>query len=136
MSALLAAMLEAMGDLELFNRSDGVDPCLLLDGHGSCFELPFIENIHREQKWTVIIGVPYGTSLWQAGDSKQHNGQYKDMSKDAKEKLLNMKTKQWIKFVIGWPDIMWIVRYALDTSFVNIETNKHTIAKRGWGGGA
>jgi hypothetical protein len=60
----MAVMLEATDDLELFDRSNGVDPCLLLDGHGSRFELPFVEYIHGELKRKVMIGVPYGMSLW------------------------------------------------------------------------
>jgi hypothetical protein len=34
-SSLLAFMLKQMDDLKLFDRSDGIDPFLLLDGHGS-----------------------------------------------------------------------------------------------------
>jgi hypothetical protein len=45
-SALVAAILEAMDDLELRERSNGVDPCPILDGHRSRFELPFVEYIH------------------------------------------------------------------------------------------
>jgi hypothetical protein len=45
-SALLAVMLERMDDLELFDRSDGIIPFILLDGHGSRFEDPFVEYIY------------------------------------------------------------------------------------------
>jgi hypothetical protein len=45
-----------------------------------------------------------------------------------------MKTTQGMKFAIGKPDTMWIVKYAWDKSFVNIETNKYVISYRGWGG--
>jgi hypothetical protein len=55
--------------------------------------LPFVEYIHGDYGWTVCIGVPYGTILWQVGDSKHQNGQYKDKSKEGKEKALTMKTK-------------------------------------------
>jgi hypothetical protein len=57
MTALLAEMLKKMDDMELFDRSDGIDPFLLLDGHGSRFELPFVEYIHGDREWTVCIGV-------------------------------------------------------------------------------
>jgi ribosomal protein L29 len=66
-----------------------------------------------------MIWVPHGTSMWQVRDSKQQNGQYKDNIKDAKEKLITMKTKQGMKFAIGKP--------------ANIETYRHAIAERGWG---
>jgi hypothetical protein len=62
---------------------------LLLDGHGSRFELPFVEYIiDPAHQWTVCTGVPYGTSLWQVGDSIEQNGQYKEELKDTKEQLL------------------------------------------------
>jgi hypothetical protein len=62
-SKVLACMLEAMDKLQLFDRSDGVDPFLLLDGHGSRFELPFLSYVHSDNhKWTVCLGVPWGTS--------------------------------------------------------------------------
>jgi hypothetical protein len=92
-SALLAAMLNRIDVSECFNCSDGIDSFLLLDGHGSRFELPFVEYIHGDYGWNVCIGVPYGTSLWQVGDSKHQNDQYKDKSKECKEKVLTMKTK-------------------------------------------
>jgi hypothetical protein len=127
MSALLAEMLKKMDDLELFDRSDGIDPFLLLEAHGSLFELPFVEYIHGDREWTVCIGVPYGTSLWQVGGSKQQNGQYKDKSKEGKEEILTTKTKHGLRFV------MWIVHYAWEKSFARVDTNKHAIAERGWG---
>ena len=64
--------------LGVFNRSEGKRPFLLLDGHGSRLQLSFLEYIHSEQyPWVVCIGVPYGTALWQVGDSSQQNGAYK-----------------------------------------------------------
>ena len=43
--------------------------------HGSWFDLKFLEYINApETEWCVCIGVPYGTSLWQVGDSSQQNG--------------------------------------------------------------
>jgi hypothetical protein len=38
-SAVMAEMLKKMGDLELFDRSDGIHLFLLLDRYGSHFEL-------------------------------------------------------------------------------------------------
>jgi hypothetical protein len=70
-SALLAAMLKRMDVSEYVDRSDGINPFLLLGGHGSRFELPFVEYIHGDYGWTVCIRLPYGTSLWQVGDIKQ-----------------------------------------------------------------
>jgi hypothetical protein len=133
MSALLAEMLKKMDDLELFDRSDDIDPFLLLDGHGSPFELPFVEYMHGDREWTVCIGVPYGTSLWRVGDSKQQNAQYKDKPKEGKGGILTMKAKHGLRFTIIKQYVMWIVRYAWEKPFARVETNKHAIAKRGCG---
>ena len=46
-SGLLAAMLLHMDDCCIFDRTDGVPPFLLLDGHGSRFKLPFLEYINN-----------------------------------------------------------------------------------------
>jgi hypothetical protein len=120
-----------MANLELFKHSNGIDPFLLIDGHGSLFEEPYVNYIHGDRAWTVCIVVPYGTSLWQVGDIKQQSGQYKDKSKDGKENMLTMKTKHGMKFSIVKQDVMWIVCYAWNKSFDRIEMNKDAITKRG-----
>ena len=43
-SELLVEMLKIMDSLNLFDRSDGVPPFLLLDGHGSCSGLRFFNT--------------------------------------------------------------------------------------------
>jgi len=51
---------------------------LLFDGHGSQFDLEFLEYINSEEtKWNVTIGLPYRTSHWQVGDSTEQNGCFK-----------------------------------------------------------
>jgi hypothetical protein len=42
-SQLITNMLSKMDDMELFDRSEGVNPFLLCNGHGSLFEEPFLE---------------------------------------------------------------------------------------------
>jgi len=75
MSKLLAAMLQHMDVCCIFNSTDGVLPFLLHDGHGSRFELPFLEYINNPMHmWKMCIGVPYGTSIWQVGDSAEQMG--------------------------------------------------------------
>jgi hypothetical protein len=59
----------------VFDRSTGLNPFLLLDGHGSPFDLEFLEYVMAaDTKWHVEIGLPYGTSYWQVGDSSEQNG--------------------------------------------------------------
>ena len=50
---------------------------LLLDGHESCLETPFLSYINDDEHlWSVCFGVLYGTALWQVGDSAQQNGAF------------------------------------------------------------
>jgi hypothetical protein len=53
----------------------GINPFLLFDWHGSHFELEFVNC--KEMKCEVNIGLPYGTSYWQVGDSTEQNGCFK-----------------------------------------------------------
>jgi hypothetical protein len=54
-SVLLVEMLCVIDRFKVFDRSDGIAPFLLLDGHGSCFELPFLMYITNtaETKWNA-----------------------------------------------------------------------------------
>jgi hypothetical protein len=84
-SHLLTNMLSKMDDLELFDRSDGVNPFLLYDGHGSRFEEHFLGyTLESNMPWTCCIIVPYGTYMWQVGDIIEHNGTFKTESKKGK----------------------------------------------------
>ncbi len=89
-SDILMQVLKHLDTNLCFDRTEAM-PFLLLDGHGSRFELPFLEYVNSaDTKWTVCIGVPYGTNLWQVGDSAQQNGAYK--SRFEKSLLLQKKT--------------------------------------------
>ena len=64
-SDILTNILKIIDHLNLFPRTNVLTPLHLLDGHGSRFEIPFLEYINApEHKWAAIIGVPYGTALW------------------------------------------------------------------------
>jgi hypothetical protein len=77
-----------LDSLHIFDRSTGLSPFLILDGHGSCFEFEFLEYINKaEHKWNVNIGLPYGTSYWQVGDSTEQNGCFKMALSKRKEAL-------------------------------------------------
>jgi hypothetical protein len=116
-----------------FDRTEAT-PFLLLDGHGSRFGLPFLEYIRDEShKWTVCIGVPYGTNLWQVGDSSQQNGAFKIALKKAKQCLLQHKEMfPPIPVRIEKHDIVGLVHEAWNQSFAQVESNKRAIAERGW----
>jgi hypothetical protein len=114
-SELLVSFLKHMDALNLFPRDNGVMPFLLLDGHGSRLELPFLKYINEPQhNWIVCIGVPYGTSYWQVADSLEQNGSYKMALATAKKNIVNVVNDAWKK------------------SFAWLDYNKKAIAVRGW----
>ena len=56
---LLVGMLAHMDKTGIFARDTGPPPFLILDGHGSRFDLLFLEYINNpEHNWNVCIGVP------------------------------------------------------------------------------
>jgi len=70
-SEILINVLRTLDETQIFDedRENGVKPLMLVDGHGSRFELPFLRYISNDtHEWTVVIGVPYGIALWQVGD--------------------------------------------------------------------
>jgi len=104
---LLTSMLSYIDTKEVFNRSTGLNPFLLLDGHGSRFDLEFLEYINSEEtKWHVNIGLPYGTSYWQVGDSTEQNGCFKMALSKAKQELVTKKNDAGLPFEINKTDIV------------------------------
>jgi hypothetical protein len=94
---LVAIMLKIIDKSEVFDRTDdGFPHSLLLDGHGSRFDLISLEYINNSANpWSVVgIGVPYGTSYWQqVGDSSQQNRSFKMNIGKAKNHLLTKKSQ-------------------------------------------
>ncbi|KAI2506247.1 hypothetical protein MHU86_8182 [Fragilaria crotonensis] len=130
---LLVAMLTSIDKLGVFDRSDGVAPFLLLDGHGSRFDLKFLRYINTNTtKWNACIGVPYGTSYWQVGDSTEQNGCFKMALTKHKRNLLRRKEECRSEFAIEKIDIVYLVHQAWLQSFARVESNKKAIADRGW----
>jgi len=131
---LLVDMLKAMDSLQVFDRSTGLNPFLLLDGHGSRFELDFLEYINStETKWDCCIGLPYGTSYWQVGDSSEQNGCFKMALTKAKQELVTKKNESGLDYTINKTDVVGLVRQAWKSSFARTQTNRKAIATRGWG---
>jgi len=131
---LLTQMLKAIDDLNVFDRSIGLNPFLLLDGHGSRFELEYLEYINRpESKWNCCIGLPYGTSYWQVGDSSEQNGSFKMALTRAKQELVTEKNDSGLEFAINKTDIVGLVSKAWKLSFARVNNNQKAVASRGWG---
>ena len=68
---IITNVLRNLDALKLYEnyRENGILPVLLVDGHGSHFDMEFLQYICDENhERTIVFGVPYGTSLWQVGD--------------------------------------------------------------------
>ena len=133
-SEILKDICQELDKLKIFDRSKGILPFFLLDGHGSRFELPFLEYINdTSHKWCVCIGVPYGTSIWQVGDSQEQNGAFKTELVRFKRNLMEKRQTQNVAVASIEPtDIIPMINYAWDRSFANIAGNKKAILERGW----
>jgi len=102
-SELLVSFLKKMDELDLLPRTDGLKPFLLLDGHGSRLELPFLQYVNSpNHEWVVCIGVPYGTSYWQVGDSSEQNGSYKMLLTKCKKELVMKKQRHFFQESTNW----------------------------------
>ena len=108
-----------------------LSPFLLLDDHGSRFQLPFLHYINDPaHPWVVRIGVPYGTSYWQVGDSIEQNGCYKIYVGEAKKNLVEMKYDKRLNCTIEKHKIIKLVKTSWNKSFERTLTNRKTIAER------
>ena len=134
-SELLTQMLQHMDKLGLFPRKEGgPKPFLLLDGHGSRFQLPFLKCVNNPStQWCVCIGVPNGTAYWQVGDSNEQNGSWKIYMTKAKNGLVQYKIRMGMNVALTRNDIIPIVNVAWQQSFGRVRTNKLAISVRGWG---
>jgi hypothetical protein len=75
--------------LNLFPRVNGMKPILIVDGHDSRFDIKFLKYIRdSNHTWSVVIVLPYGTHLWQVGDSQVQNGNYKYFEREYKDMLV------------------------------------------------
>ena len=130
---ILTDVFITLDNLKVFNRKEGVPPFALLDGHESRIHLSFLQYInHDDHPWAVCIGVPYGTALWQVGDSKQQHGAYKIALTKAKTMLIEAKAKACLQATIQPYEIMVILNIAWKKSFAVTESNRKAIWERGW----
>ncbi len=113
------SMLQAIDRLNIFDRLEtGLNPFLLLDGHGSHFDLNFLNYINAaETKWGCCIGLLYRTSYWQVGDSSEQNGCFKMALSRAKQDLVTKKNYAGLEFAIDKTDIVGLVCKAWEASF-------------------
>ena len=133
---ILTDILRHLDHLQVFkeDRNDGYIPFILLDGHQSRFELEFLRYINNPNtRWNACIGVPYGTSLWQVGDSSQQNGKFKVLMTKKKREIFDERLKRFCQhFHLIITDIMIIVRETWTEAFGDISANLEAISQRGW----
>jgi len=131
--SLLTDMLRCMDELQLFPRTNDLLPFLLMDGHGSRFELEFLQCINnKDHEWSVCIGVPHGTHLWQVGDAASMNGAFKIGITKAKEELMSAKEKRFMSAKFLPTDRIPIVNKAWAKSFANVAFGRKALVERGW----
>ena len=93
-SQILVDILATIDQLGVIDRTIA-KPFLLLDGHGSRLEIPFLSYIHDvDHLWSVCFGVPYGTALWQVGDSAQQNGAFNMALNECKSLLIKKRQSE------------------------------------------
>ena len=132
-SQILVEMLQTLDMLGVIPREENIKPFLLLDGHGSRLEVPFLQYINTPtDHWVVCIGVPYGTALWQVGDSKEQNGSFNIAMNQAKQDLLSYKEEKCMEGTLLPTDLMPLINKAWSKSFARVDKNKKAIAERGW----
>ena len=129
---ILIDILRVLDELKVFPRN-GVNPVVLVDGHETRLKPDFIEYINNnEHKWSVNLGVPYCTNLWQSGDSSEQNGKFKLNWYKEKQQLLDFKRRLGLPFALGATDIMPLVNQAWSNSFAQVKSSKKAYATRGW----
>ena len=132
-SEILKEAFQTMDHLGLFPRSVGLTPFALLDAHGSRLETPFLSYINTPpHEWVVTIGTPYGTAYWQVGDSKEQNGSFKIAMTKEKCDIMIKKGQKMMEQCIEPHEIMPILNFAWERSFVREDKNQNAISDRGW----
>ena len=131
-SEILVDILKTLDKLELIPRNEGVKPFILLDGHRSRLELPFLRYVNDpDDHWIACIGVPYGTALWQV--SEEQNGSFNMSMTREKQNLLEFKDTIGLQNNgIKDTDLMSLVNRAWAKSFTRINKNRNAISDRGW----
>jgi hypothetical protein len=129
----LTLTLKWMDDREVFYVSEGVDPMLIVDGHSSRIMEPFLEYVNKPaHRLSSMLGIPYGTRLWQVGDSAQKNGALKIAITKWKRWLRQQKADLGLKQTIENHDIMILLDWAWKEICALVANNKKAVADHGW----
>jgi hypothetical protein len=115
------------------NGKPVVYPLMILDGHGSRTHYDFLTYVNNDSTlWLPILGVPYGTSIWQLHDDKRQNGAFKGALVDAKRKFFRKKREHCLKPEILPTEIVIVAQDAIMNSFMVLEFTLRALSHRGW----
>ena len=67
-----------------------------------------------KHRWTVCIGVPYGTHIWQFGDASEMNGSFKIFFYRAKQELILFKQSRRQPATFTATDVIPLVNKSWD----------------------
>ena len=119
---------------DVFGRTYSKHPFLLLDGHHSRFEIPFLDYIcNNQHNWQLCIGVPYGIFLWQVLDSKEYNGSYKIALAQTKKEFFE-KNCACSSTQLNWhqlisTDIIPLINNAWSASFARVNVIRRPLPR-------
>ena len=127
-------MLQRLYELKVYNQTDGSYLCFLINGDNSHLKLPFLQYTNDEvHKWCAYIGIPYGTHIWQVGDSKDQNGGWKHFTTECKNTLLEIKRQLGMDSKLTKTDIIpHIANPGYKASFSQVDMKERSIASRGF----
>jgi hypothetical protein len=131
---ILVSILRTLDDLDVFPRVPGGPvPVLIIDGHDSRLDPMFLTYINGEgHVWKVCLGVPYATSYWQVGDSREQNGTFKVCWYREKRTFISWKSDRALPLRIQPHDIMPLLNRYFTHSFGRPQTTKNATSDRGW----
>ena len=97
---------------------------MLIDGHSSRLDPKFLTYINNcNHQWKVCLGVPYLTSLWQVGNSKEKKGTFKGEWYRAKTSLYEYKADFNFELKIMQEDVMPLLNRIFEKSYGHVESN-------------
>ena len=132
---ILTDILHTIDSLNVFQeyQTNNVTPFLLVDRHMTRFSRIFLEYItNPNHLWKVSIGVLYGTSLWQVGNSYQQNSCFKIALATYKKKVMDRRLLTFCSEIELIPtDIIPMIHYAWLLSFADTAGNKRAILECG-----
>jgi hypothetical protein len=130
-SQILLDVCNYFDDIHLYDRSSGLQPFILLDGHCSCFDVELLDYIKDgRHQWRMSCGLPRDTHLLHIADSDEFNSSFKEEFTNVKQRLLDTRTRD-SKFYYP-TDVIPLINHTWSICYGHSEGAKRAIALRGW----